>query len=191
MMHMSFWWGYDLGDFFFKGLVIDTSGKMIALCAVLMILSILFEAMKVHNAQQKAKAARELQTRATQDASSDSPLLSMEPVSSRGSRACISKAMKGLKEGIFFLFQNGLGYALMLSVMLYNGFLFIAVVGGMTIGYLLFGHISMKINMENVRAVQSKVVCSSRSPDGASLSSTLPSVSEQPLRYGEGTSRNT
>lgn len=35
----------------------------------------------------------------------------------------------------------------------------------MTIGYLIFGHISMKINMENVRAVQSRMICSSRCPD--------------------------
>lgn len=35
----------------------------------------------------------------------------------------------------------------------------------MTIGYLIFGHISMKINMENVRAVQSRMICSTRCPD--------------------------
>lgn len=187
MMHMSFWFGYDLGDFFFKGLVIDSAGKMIALCSVLTILSILFEAMKVHNAQTKAKAARELRTTAASETNSDSPLLNVEPVNDGGTKACISKTLKGIREGMFFLLQNGLGYALMLSVMLYNGYLFIAVVGGifivyffekfskntftgMTIGYLLFGHISMKINMENVRAVQSKVVCSSRSADGGKRS---------------------
>lgn len=130
MMHMSFWFGYDLGDFFFKGLVIDSAGKMVALCAVLTILSILFEAMKVHNAQTKAKAARELQTRATSETNSDSPLLNVEPLNEGGTRACISRTLKGLREGTFFLLQNGLGYALMLSVMLYNGYLFIAVVGG-------------------------------------------------------------
>lgn len=49
MMHMSFWFGYDIGDFFFKGLKIDSSGKLIALCGVLTILSIFYEAMKVND----------------------------------------------------------------------------------------------------------------------------------------------
>lgn len=130
-MHMSFWFGYDIGDFFFQGLTIDSTGKMVALCAVLTILSIFFEAMKVHNAQAKAKAARELQTRGTAlETSSDSPLLNVEPVNESNGRACISKTLKGMKEGAFFLLQNALGYALMLCVMIYNGYLFIAVVGG-------------------------------------------------------------
>lgn len=47
MMHMSFWWGADLGDFLIKGLNINTSSSMILLCLCLFILSILVEAMKV------------------------------------------------------------------------------------------------------------------------------------------------
>uniref|UniRef100_A0A336K857 Copper transport protein n=1 Tax=Culicoides sonorensis TaxID=179676 RepID=A0A336K857_CULSO len=191
MMHMSFWFGYDIGDFFFKGLVIDSTGKLIVLCAILMILSICFEAMKVHNAQTRAKAARELKTgRVMSETTSDSPLLNLQPENPNNSRPCLNKTLKGLKEAAFFLIHNALGYALMLTVMIYNGYLFIAVVAGMTIGYLLFGHISMKINMENVRAVQSKVVCNTSCPDGASIASTLPSVSEQPLRHGEGSSHH-
>jgi copper transporter 1 len=56
----------------------------------------------------------------------------------------------------------------MLTVMLYNGYLFIAVVSGFTIGYFLFGHISMKINMENLQAIHTKILCGTtcRQPDG-------------------------
>lgn len=46
-MHMSFWWGADVGDVFFKGLTVNTTGAMVALCVTLTVLSILYEGMKV------------------------------------------------------------------------------------------------------------------------------------------------
>lgn len=47
MMHMSFWWGDDLGDFFIKGFTINTSSSMFLLCLGLFVLSILVESLKV------------------------------------------------------------------------------------------------------------------------------------------------
>lgn len=58
-----------------------------------------------------------------------------------------------------FLLHNTLGYALMLSVMLFNGYVFVAVVLGMGLGYFLFGHVSMRVNMENMQARTTKVIC--------------------------------
>ena len=39
-----------------------------------------------------------------------------------------------------YLFSTVLSYALMLVVMTFNGGLFIAAVGGLTLGYLVFGY---------------------------------------------------
>lgn len=47
MMHMSFWWGDDLGDFFIKGFKIDTPGSMTLLCLSLFSLSVAVEGLKV------------------------------------------------------------------------------------------------------------------------------------------------
>lgn len=44
---MSFDWTTDIGDFFFKGLTINTAGSFTALCAVLIVLSMVYELMKV------------------------------------------------------------------------------------------------------------------------------------------------
>jgi len=187
MMHMSFWFGYDIGDFFFSGLKIDSSLKLVGLCITLTTLSILYEGLKVHVAKSKAIAARERNRAPT---NSESPLLNI--IGPSPARLTAERAIKVLKEAGFFLFQNALGYALMLTVMIYNGYLFLSVVGGMFIGYLIFGHISMKINMENVRAVQNRAICSSRCADEAnSTTSTLRSVSESRLpanTYGASTS---
>lgn len=46
-MHMSFWWGADVGDVFFQGLTVSTTGAMVALCVTLTVLSIVYEGLKV------------------------------------------------------------------------------------------------------------------------------------------------
>lgn len=46
-MHMTFWWGDDLGDFFIKGFKIDSSRSMVVLCLCLFVLSVLVEWLKV------------------------------------------------------------------------------------------------------------------------------------------------
>lgn len=47
MMHMSFWWGSDVGDFLIKGLTVNSTLSLVALCFCLFVLSIGVEAMKV------------------------------------------------------------------------------------------------------------------------------------------------
>lgn len=65
-----------------------------------------------------------------------------------------------INETIVFFFHNSIGYALMLSVMVYSGWLFLAVVLSMGVGYFFFGHIAMKVNMESIQARTTKVICS-------------------------------
>lgn len=47
MMHMTFWWGDDLGDFFIKGFKVDSPGSMTLLCLSLFSLSVAVEGLKV------------------------------------------------------------------------------------------------------------------------------------------------
>lgn len=47
MMHMTFWWGDDLGDFFIKGFTINSPRSMTLLCFTLFVLSIAVEGLKV------------------------------------------------------------------------------------------------------------------------------------------------
>jgi copper transporter 1 len=53
----------------------------------------------------------------------------------------------------------------MLAVMVFNGYIFVAVASGAFVGYFLFGHLSMKTNMENLQAIQTKMICSTRCAD--------------------------
>lgn len=178
-MHMSFWWGSDVGDVFFKGLTVNTTGAMVALCVTLTVLSILYEGMKVHGAKVRARAARERKRSGSCPPPSESATLLSLELPPSGLRPLSRRVCAFLAEATVFLFHNMLGYALMLTVMIYNGYLFVAVVGGMAIGYFLFGHMSMKVNMENVQARQTNVICTARclqtdSSDQPSAASTLP-----------------
>lgn len=46
-MHMSFWWGTNIEDFFVKGFSLNGLVAVVFLCISLCILSILSEALKV------------------------------------------------------------------------------------------------------------------------------------------------
>lgn len=181
-MHMNFWWGTDIGDFFIKGFTINGSLGVTALCFTLFILSILSEGLKVswkscvnrqlilinwkislffkvHRAKSRAKLARE-QRRSVN--SENTTLLSNNET---GGQPLLANILKGVIDVTIFSLHNILSYGLMLAVMMYNGYIFLAVVLGSFVGHFLFGHISMKTNMENLQAIQTKIVCSTRCAD--------------------------
>uniref|UniRef100_A0A182PJA1 Copper transport protein n=1 Tax=Anopheles epiroticus TaxID=199890 RepID=A0A182PJA1_9DIPT len=166
MMHMSFWWGSDVGDVFFSGLTVNGTGPMVALCLTLTALSVAYEGLKIHGAKVRAKTARERVRSGSCPPSESATLLSLEGSVNNGgplSATNLSRRIRRLlAEALTFLCHSMLGYALMLTVMVYNGYLFIAVVGGMGLGYFLFGHLSMKVNMENIQAHQTKMICTTR-----------------------------
>ncbi|CRK97990.1 CLUMA_CG011359, isoform C [Clunio marinus] len=166
MMHMYFWWGDDLGDFFIQGFKINTVHSMVLLCLCLFILSIAVEGLKVHRTRSRARAARE-KSRSLSCSPSENTIL----ISTDGNRnkKFLPEIFNGIKEVSIFAFHNILNYGLMLAVMMYNGYIFVAVAMGAFIGYFLFGHLSMKINMENLQAIQTKIVCSSRCADSGAL----------------------
>ncbi|RZC36867.1 copper transporter 5.1 [Asbolus verrucosus] len=59
----------------------------------------------------------------------------------------------GAEISLWFLLQN-LGYILMLSVMLYNGWLFLSAVLGGGLGHFIFGQKFMKINLQNCQIIR-------------------------------------
>lgn len=168
---MSFDWSTDIGDFFFKGLTINTVGSFTALCAVLILLSMIYELMKVHSAKVRARAARE-RLRSASCAPSETATLITSNFTSFGRQRFPQQLAKLFGEAAVFLLHNTLGYALMLSVMIYNGYLFITVVLSIGLGYFLFGHISMKVNMENMQARTTNVICAPINPDEPTTSSS-------------------
>lgn len=112
----------------------------------------------MHTASVRARAAREQIAAVSCAPSETANLLVTDQNSTRTSFT--KRFCKLFSEAIVFLFHNSIGYIVMLSCMVYSGWLFLAVILSMGIGYFIFGHISMKINMENVQARTTTVMCS-------------------------------
>lgn len=119
----------------------------------------------MHRTKSRAKAARERQRSLSCAPSENATLLSTETTNGRFQKAFLVELFDGIKEISIFLFHNMLNYGLMLAVMMFNGYIFVSVALGAFIGYLLFGHLSMKTNMENLQAIQTKMICSTRCAD--------------------------
>lgn len=174
---MTFFWTTDLGEFFLPGLDVNGVLPLALACLVAGVLSIVYEGIKVnyhlhfkrkvdafigipflqvHSATVRARAVRE-QIAAVSCAPSETNLLVTDQNNSKTSFS--DRLCKLCNEAVVFLFHNSIGYIIMLSCMVYSGWLFIAVVLGMGLGYFMFGHISMKINMENVQARTNTVMC--------------------------------
>lgn len=112
--------------------------------------------LQVFAAYSRARAARE-QLAAVSCAPSESANLLI--TDSMRNKSLSQRFWRLLNETTVFFFHNSIGYAIMLSVMMYSGWLFLAVILGMGLGYFLFGHITMKINMENISVRKTTTVC--------------------------------
>lgn len=47
MMRMAFFWGTDLGEFFFPGVQVNSAGGLAIACGVIAVFAVLYESIKV------------------------------------------------------------------------------------------------------------------------------------------------
>lgn len=166
---MAFYWDTNVGEYLFPGLNINGTPALVILCLVLVFFTILFEAVKVFQTKTRARAAREVVRVQSCPASERVNLLNIEHAN-RLKLPISRKFITLFGQAFIFLFQNTLGYLLMLTVMVYNGYIFLVVIFGMGLGFFIFGNRSMRINMENIRARTTNAICSPKCSTQASTS---------------------
>lgn len=189
---MTFFWDTDLGEFFFPGLEVNTVGALVLASAITALFAILYEGIKVslikfdfsmmksvkfllffifqvYSANARAKLAREHMAAVSCAPSESANLLVTDQATIQNS---FTKRLYRLSnETSVFFCHNSIGYLVMLAVMGYSGWVFLAVIFGMGIGYFFFGHISMKINMESIQVRTTNLVCAQSCPENAVPSS--------------------
>lgn len=209
-MQMTFFWTTDLGELFFPGLNVNGVLPLALACLVVGVLSTVYEGIKVNSICVITNERWDSLDRWTHKMKFGLSVGAFGKCASPcGTRANCSRFVcakrkcqftcdrsrctaKIILETFLQIVRRSAGFPLpqfnrlhlMLSCMVYSGWLFLAVVLSMGIGYFLFGHISMKINMENVQARSNTVICSSACPetgesvDGEYLGMlyTLPSI---------------
>ncbi|XP_059622513.1 uncharacterized protein LOC132265758 [Phlebotomus argentipes] len=169
MQSMTFWWDASLGEFLFSGWSVVSTGAFVGVCLLLVCLAVFYEVLKVHHIFIRLQSLRRSQAQqpraqcAPPSGESDTLLTDPPPTVVFGSPQA-RRLIQLSKEALVFLFHTTLGYGLMLAVMMYNGFVFLTVVGSLTLAYFCLGHISMRLHMEHVRARHLTIRCSERCP---------------------------
>ncbi|XP_023950200.2 uncharacterized protein LOC112054593 [Bicyclus anynana] len=176
-MHMWMWFGYDVGEFLFAGLDVNTRWAFALTWIALFFVALLFEASKVYLARVQREAHQKLypyrcdeRRNLLNDREQGNP---MEPTTSRNASSgqvsrWASFRVRTLVNGqqtLVFVAHNVVGYLLMLAVMLYNVQLILAVVFGMMLGYFLFGTKLTRLQMQCVNA--KRVICTPECDDTA------------------------
>ncbi|XP_071055573.1 high affinity copper uptake protein 1-like isoform X2 [Onthophagus taurus] len=149
-MHMWIWWGHEFGDFMIYGLKVNTVGGLVATCFFCAGLAIFFEYLKLLQAQHRS---RQLYYR-TQQIRNICPPENTQLLNDR-EISTIEKISLPLIDIMLWIFTFNLGYLMMLTVMLYNGWIFISVILGSGLGYFIFGQKFMKINLQNCQMIRS------------------------------------
>jgi copper transporter 1 len=156
---MSFWWDYQVTDYLFKGLTAHSVGGLIGMCICVAAMSFTFEFLRYLQARQRQK---ELMLRSEQLKTicpTETSTLLAEGAATTVNTPPINITMMdrtylfGVEISLWFSLQN-LGYILMLSVMLYNGWLFVSAVLGGGLGYFIFGQMFMKTNLQNCQIIR-------------------------------------
>lgn len=144
-----------VNDFFVGGLNIHSTPGFVGLCFILATIAFLFEGMKLLQAKHKQSElklrSRQLRTICASEASG---LLAnnagtTRPIVTTQMRVCLVASDAGI-----WLVLHNLGYFLMLTVMLYNGWMFVSILLGSALGYFIFGQVFMKLNLQNCQIIR-------------------------------------
>ncbi|XP_034934570.1 probable low affinity copper uptake protein 2 [Chelonus insularis] len=151
MMHMWFWSGINLGTFLFPGYTISTLCGLIGACLSIIAIAIIYEAMKtlqikLHQMTKASLSSDSFPT--TENSSLLTYIIPKLPRFSNNSR-CLGLIQWSL-EVLHYAAHTTLGYFLMLAVMSYNIYIFLALIIGSTIGYWTFAPTLLNFNMNEL-----------------------------------------
>ncbi|XP_046975908.1 uncharacterized protein LOC124541998 [Vanessa cardui] len=189
-MHMWMWFGYDLGEFLFAGLTINTRWAFAITWIVLFFVALLFEGSKVYLAGVQKEAHKKLYPYRSDERRNllcdRDPGSAMEPTTSRNTNSGqVSRwasfrvrTLVNTHQTTVFVLHNVVGYLLMLTVMIYNVHLILAVVFGMMLGYFLFGTKLTRLQMQCF-STKRLVICTPECDDTAE--NTTPPLLDSPI----------
>ncbi|CAG0898383.1 unnamed protein product [Darwinula stevensoni] len=130
-MKNSFFLDFKINDLLFEGFTTRTVAGLLATCLGMLCVAFLYEGMKIYQNylgyQQLKHGEVSLFSRSSATIEEETALLPRRRVIS-----------------IFHMAKVGLGYCLMLVAMTFNGYLFISVCLGATLGFFLFGNYSLQ-----------------------------------------------
>ncbi|GLV43774.1 Copper transporter 1B [Carabus blaptoides fortunei] len=167
-MHMSFWWDFKINNFLFWGYDITTLVVFTLTCCGLLLFGFAFEWIKILQAKVRHSGFHMAHSRRLCPGESDALLTNNQESSTSSAQQQVTTLPLSNKRNRLIYFttdfilwqvQQILGYLLMLIVMVYNGYMMIAIVLGYGLGYFVFYPLIMRINIENYKIMQSASLC--------------------------------
>ncbi|XP_020707192.1 probable low affinity copper uptake protein 2 [Athalia rosae] len=177
-MHMTYWFGVDLGTFMFPGYNVTTTWGLIATCLGLGSLAIIFEGMKIIQIKLRQRTLASLPSEQGGLSGEDSSLLSrlsrktFVPSAFPYCQSWISWFL----EVLHWFTHTTLGYLLMLAVMSYNAYFTIALAIGGGLGFWIFGAAIQQLNMLQFTDKRRTIQCDSECSDAITNTERRPST---------------
>ncbi|XP_050726378.1 high affinity copper uptake protein 1-like isoform X2 [Eriocheir sinensis] len=140
-MEMSYYFSGTVHDFLFSGVNVLTTWGMVSLCMGLMSLSLLAEGFKVARSLLQKVATSSIDSGCRRyNVSERSPLIPRASHSDSEMQRLLyfHRVRFHILQTFLHIVQLTIGYMLMLSVMTYNAYFTLAVVGGAGLGYYCF-----------------------------------------------------
>ncbi|XP_077299204.1 uncharacterized protein LOC143920271 [Arctopsyche grandis] len=170
-MHMSFWWDWDLGDFYIDGVSVRNAASMVFACIFMMILAMIFEGLKVIETKLHHENDMRIRRTTSGRCSDDrNNLLNPDHVQN-GAESSVNNRITIMIQStlqsrywilignvLLFSTNNFIKYLMMLGFMLYNGYLSVSIIIGIAAGYFIFGYIGCMYNIKSVLQSRKPVV---------------------------------
>ncbi|XP_011145413.1 high affinity copper uptake protein 1 isoform X2 [Harpegnathos saltator] len=157
-MHMTYWFGIDLGDFLFSGYNVTTIWGLLATCLGLAALAVLYEAMKISQFRLQQFTIKSV-PRTTSSSENLSLLSKVTSRTFRISSYTRCPCFKWVFEVLHWSLHTTFAYILMMAVMTYNIYITIALVIGGSLGYWVFSPALIQLKMQQFQHKQAIVEC--------------------------------
>jgi copper transporter 1 len=141
MMKMYFHVGFDINILIY-GWDATTNGRLLGTIAAVFLLGIVYEWIKF----MRILLAQDVRDNCS---SVDLPSVGKEPSSSLDTPSWFKKNNRHIMQSILYFFQASISFILMLLVMTFNIWIFLAVVFGMGFGYFLFAPVTRGFKVED------------------------------------------
>ncbi|CAH1402007.1 unnamed protein product [Nezara viridula] len=147
-MHMSFWLGYQLNDLLFNKLNVTSVTGFLFACACIIVIVIMYEALKVCSATMKLNSAILKVPNRQRCLSDNTVLINSAP------RFHARRNLWRFSEVIIYALEITFGYIIMLLVMSYNFYLLLVVLLSTGGCYALFGQhlLHLKLKTSKLKA---------------------------------------
>ncbi|XP_014249242.1 probable low affinity copper uptake protein 2 isoform X1 [Cimex lectularius] len=159
-MENTFWFGYKFEKLFFPFVNIETYGEFILACAGIIILTLIFEILKIFEVKTKLNNIISLQ-KLSENSNDTNQLLGQISFQSD-----IRKRLLCLETGIYVI-ELTVGYMIMMIVMTYNVYFFFIVIGVTSLVYFFMGQYIMNFKLQLTKLTKADDAGLCMEPDDA------------------------